>query len=81
MGNFGWIIGINVLGFEVSTPICGCLAIFSGFEVSSPICGYLVILLEFEVSPPVCGCWVVLGFWYFILYVISCGGGKYPMSL
>ena len=23
MGNFGWIIGINVLGFEVSPPICG----------------------------------------------------------
>ena len=46
VGNFGWIIGIDVLGFEMSPPICGCL----------------VILLGFEVSPPVCGHWVVLGF-------------------
>ena len=39
MGNFGWIIGIDVLGFEVSPPICGCLVILLGFEVSPPVCG------------------------------------------
>ena len=49
-GNFGWIIGIGVLGFEVSSPICRCLAIFLGFEVPPLVCGYLVVLLGFEVS-------------------------------
>ena len=39
VGNFGWIIGINVLGFKVSLPIYGCLVIFLGFEVSPPIYG------------------------------------------
>lgn len=45
--NFGWIIGIDVLGFEVFPPTCGCLAIYLGFEVSPPTCGCLVILLGF----------------------------------
>ena len=43
VGNFGRIIGIDVLRFEVSPPTCGCLAIYLGFEVSPPIYGCLVI--------------------------------------
>ena len=39
MGNFGWIIRIGVLGFEVSLPICGCLAIFSGLKCLPPFVG------------------------------------------
>ena len=34
VGNFCQGIGISVLGFEVSPPICGCLAILLGFELS-----------------------------------------------
>ena len=79
MGNFGWIIGINVLGFEVSPPICGYLVFLLGFEVSSPVYGCLVVYLGFEKSPPICGCLVILGFWYFIPYVISCGGSRCPI--
>ena len=60
VANLGWIVGIDVLGFEVSPPTCGCLAIYLGFEVSPPIYGCLVILLGFEVSPPICGCLVIL---------------------
>ena len=56
MGNFSWIIGVNVLGFEVSPPTCGCLVVLLGFEVSPSVCGYLFVLLGFEVSPPICGC-------------------------
>ena len=62
VGNFDWIIGIHILGFEVSPPIYGCLAIFLGFEVSPTVCGYLVAYLGFEVSPPVYGYLVVFGF-------------------
>ena len=62
MGNFGWIIGIDVLRFEVSPPTCVCLAIYLGFEVSLPIYGYLVVYWGFEVSPPICGYLVVLEF-------------------
>ena len=67
---FCWVIRIGILGFEVSPPIYGCMAIFLGFEVSPTVCGYLVAFLGFEVSPPVCGYLVVFGFWYFIPYVI-----------
>ena len=56
VGNFGWIIRISVLGFEVSPPICECLVIYLGFEVSPPTYGCLVVFLRFEVSPPICGC-------------------------
>ena len=45
VGNFGRIMGISVLGFEVSPPVCGCLAILLGFEVTPPICGCLVVFL------------------------------------
>ena len=90
VGNFCCIIGISVLGFEVSPLIYESLAIYLGFEVSPPVCGCLVILLGFEVSPPTCGRLVVflgfevppsiygclVGFWYFIPYVISCGGSR-----
>ena len=55
VGNFGWIIGINVLGFEMSPPTYMCLAIYLGFEMSPPICGYLVVYLGFEVSPLIYG--------------------------
>ena len=95
MGNFGWIIGISVLGFEVSPPICEYLVIYLGFEVSPPlgdvwlfswglkylppIYGCLVVFLRFKVSPPIYGCLVVFGFWYFIPYVISYGGSRGPI--
>ena len=93
--NFCWIVGISVLGFEVSPPIYECLAIYLGFEVSPPVCeclaiylvfevsyptcGCLIVFLGFEVSPLICGCLVVFGFWCFIPFFISCGGSRGPI--
>ena len=96
MGNVGWIMGISVLGFEVSPPIYECLAIYLGLKSLPPTYGCLVVFLGFEVSPltckcsvvfmgfegfpPICGCLGVFGFWYFIPYVISSGGSRGLLS-
>ena len=85
MGNASWIMGISVLGFEVSLPIYECLAIYLGFEESPPTYGCLVVFLGFEVSPFTCKCLVVFmglkGFPPFVdVWLFSGSGISFHMS-
>ena len=58
VANLGWIIGIDVLEFEVSPPTYGCLAIYLGFEVSPPFMDVWLFSWGLKCLPPLVDVWL-----------------------